>query len=114
MRYDFTVLNKNTPVASVYVSEDHKQVIIEKLVPDGIIQPFNGNKLDLERVYNFLKDRCYEDTFAGLDEVLEMQNMKSNNPWEWNRKTHGVTWEDFFWIKFDGEELCWEDVRWKR
>jgi len=40
--------------------------------------------------------------------------MKSNDPWEWNRKTHGVTWEDFFWIKFDGESISWEDVRWKR
>lgn len=114
MRYDFTVLHKDTPVANVYISDDHKHVTIDKLVPDGMTQPFNGDKLDLERVYSFLKDRCYEDSFAGLEEVLEIQDMTSNNPWEWNRKTHGVTWEDFFWIKFEDEELSWEDVRWKR
>ena len=114
MSYNFTVFHENTPVAHVSVSDDHKSVHIEKLVPDGMIQPFCGNKLNLERVYNFLKDRCYEDCFVGLDEVLKTQNMKSNNPWEWNRKTHGITWEDFFWIKFEGEDIEWEDIRWKR
>lgn len=114
MSYNFTVFHQYTPVARVYVSDDHKTVSIEKLIPDGIMQPFSGNKLDLERVYNFLKERCYEDTYVGLEDVLIKQNMSSNNPWEWNRKTHGVTWEDFFWIKFDGEDIRWEDIRWKR
>jgi len=114
MSYEFTVYHENTAVATVFVSDNHKEVFIKKLVPDSIIQPFCGDKLDLERVYSFLKARCYEDTYIGLDEVLKNYNMLSNNPWEWNRKTHGVTWEDFFWIKFDGEDLTWEDVRWKR
>lgn len=114
MSYSFTVLYKNTPVAHVYVSDNHKETIIEKFIPDGIMQPFSGTKLDLERIYTFLKDRCYEDSYAGLEEILKLQNMTSNNPWEWNRKTHGVTWEDFFWIRFDGENLLWEDVKWKR
>ena len=114
MDYNFTVFHQNTPVARVLVSDDHKNVLIEKLVPDGIMQPFGGNKLNIERVYDFLKGRCYEDGYVGLEEVLERYNMSSNNPWEWNRKTHGITWEDFFWIKFDGEDISWEDIRWKR
>lgn len=114
MSYNFTVFCENLPVARVFVSDDHKSVSIEKLVPDGMKQPFSGDKLDLERVYDFLKGRCYEDDFVGLEDVLREQNMISNNPWEWNQKTHGVTWEDFFWIKFDGEDIVWEDVRWKR
>ena len=114
MSYSFTVLYKDIPVAHVDVSDNHKETIIEKLIPDGIMQPFNGDRLDLERVYVFLKSRCYEDSYVGLADILEVQNMTSNNPWEWNRKTHGVTWEDFFWIRFDGEDLLWEDIRWKR
>lgn len=114
MSYNFTVFHENLPVARVFISDDHKAVYIEKLIPDGIMQPFSGNKLDLERVYDFLKGRCYEDCYAGLEDVLKKHNMSSNNPWEWNQKTHGVTWEDFFWIKFDGEDIRWEDIRWKR
>lgn len=114
MNYNFTVFHENVPVAHVCVSGNHKMVTIKKLVPDGIMQPFSGNKLDIERVYNFLKARCYEDNYVALEEVLRENNMTSNNPWEWNKKTHGVTWEDFFWIKFDGEDIQWEDIRWKR
>lgn len=114
MSYNFTVFHQYTPVARVYVSDDHKTVSIEKLIPDGMMQPFSGNKLDLERIYNFLKERCYEDTYVGLEDVLKKQNMSSNNPWEWNRKKHGITWEDFFWIKFEDEDISWEDIRWKR
>ena len=114
MDYNFTVLYKDIAVAYVCVSENHKNVTIEKLIPDGIMQPFGGSKLDLERVYNFLKSRCYEDERDDLKEILQKQGMTSNNPWEWNKKTHGVTWEDFFWIRFDGEGLNWEDVKWER
>ena len=111
--YDFTVLYKNEEVTKVHVSADHKEVSINKLIPDGIKQPFNGNKLDLERVYDFLKDRCFEDGCSNLECILKNVGLNSNNPWEWNRKTHGVTWEDYFWIKFDGENITWEDVKWR-
>lgn len=112
--YNFTVLHKNDPVANVYISDDHKQVKIEKLVPDSVIQPFGGNNLSLDRVYTFLKSRCYEDDREDLDEILRQANMTSNNPWEWNKVTHGVMWDDQLWIKFEGEDLCWEDVRWRK
>ena len=111
--YIFTVMHKNEKVAHVCVSSDHKEVSITKYVSDGIKQPFSGNKLDLERVYYFLKDRCFEDGYAELQKVLEKFEMVSNDPWEWNRKTHGVTWDDYFWLKFDGEDIVWEDVKWR-
>ena len=65
----------------------------------------------MKRVYDFLKSRCYEDERADLKEILDQAGLKSNNPWKWARITHGVTYEDFFWIKFDGEILTWEEVK---
>ena len=106
-------MHRNDPVAEVFVSDDHKQTKIIKLVPDSVIQPFGGDNLSLDRIYTFLKSRCYEDGRADLDEILRQANLSSNNHWEWNRITHGVTWEDQLWIKFEGEKICWEDVRWR-
>ena len=62
--YNFTVMYKNEEAAFVHISADHKEVSIKKYISDGIKQPFSGNKLDLERVYTFLKDRCFEDGYA--------------------------------------------------
>lgn len=58
MMYNFTVMYRNEEVAEVRVSDDRRQVTIEKIVPDSVIQPFGGNDLSLERVYRFLKNRC--------------------------------------------------------
>lgn len=112
--YNFVVMHRNTPVANVRVSDDRKEVNIQKLVPDSIMQPFGGTDLSLNRVYNFLKSRCYEDNRSGLDEILVQANLTSNDPWKWNKITHGVTWEDELWIKYENEDLDWEDVRWRK
>ena len=112
--YNFMVMHRNEPVAHVWISDDHMNVRIEKIVHDSLIQPFSGDDLSINRVYRFLKSRCYEDGRAELQEILNQAELRENNPWEWNRVTHGVTWEDDLWIKFDGEELEWENVRWRK
>ena len=108
---EFTVMHKDEPVAIVRLSEDKKKVEIQKLIPDCIRQPFCGNKLDLERVYNSLKDRCYEDGRSDLKEILNQAGLTYNNPWKWMKITHGVTYEDLFWIRFPGETITWKDVK---
>lgn len=112
--YNFTVMHKNTPVAEVSISDNRKETNVKKLVPDSIIQPFGGNDLSLSRVYDFLKSRCYEDNRVDLDEILKQARLKTNDPWKWNKITHGVMWDDEIWIKYEGEELEWEDVRWRK
>ncbi|MCD8019660.1 MAG: hypothetical protein LUF92_08815 [Clostridiales bacterium] len=105
----FTVMFQDTEVAKVTL--DKKKTIIEKYVPDSYCQPFGGPRQDRLRVYEFLESRCYENERGDLKEILEQASLTSNNPWEWVRITHGVTWEDFFWIRFPGENLKWKDVR---
>lgn len=112
--YNFTVMHENTPVAAVSISDNHKEVTIDKLVPDSIIQPFGGDDLSLHRVYEFLKSRCYEDHRVDLKEILAQASIKANDPWKWNKITHGVMWEDHIWLRFENENLCWEDVRWRK
>lgn len=112
--YNFTVMCEDVPVANVWVSDDHKKVRIEKLIEDSLMQPFGGTDVSLVRVYGFLKSRCYEDGRADLKEILAQAHLESNDPWKWNKITHGVMWEDQIWMRFEGETLCWEDVRWRR
>ena len=107
----FTIMHKNEVAAEVLISDDKKKVEVRKLIPDSLKQPLSGSKLDLERIYDFLKSRCYEDGRADLQEILDQAGLESNNPWKWMQVTHGVTYEDMFWIRFPGEDLRWEDVK---
>lgn len=107
----YHIMYLNEIVAIVKLSLDKKHIEYTKVKEDGVYQPFSGDKLDLERFYRFIKSRCYEDNRADISNILKIMNLKSNNPYEVIEITHGVTFEDFFWIKKDYENLKWEDVK---
>ena len=113
----YHIMHRDTPVADVLTEENNMVISITKFVKDSPMQPFSGvtektNRQALtKRFYDFLKDRCYEDNRADLEDILEEAGLTSNNPYEWVHVCHGVTWEDFFWVKFDDEDVCWDDVR---
>ena len=109
-RINFTVMYEDHPVTEISLSEDKKDISIKKIIPDSVFQPFSGNRQDIFRIYDFLKSRCYEDERADLKDILKKAKLKHNNPWEWVKLTHGVTYEDKFWIKFPGEKLKWRDL----
>ena len=110
--HKFDVLSKNVVVAHVSVIGNNVQIQKEN-VPIAL-QPFKRENCTIIDVYNFLKDRCFDDNREDLKEILESVGLTSNNPWEWNKISHGITADDFWWIRWDGETLSWEDVAWKK
>ncbi len=113
----YNVMYMDTLVAKVTTDSNNMTTSIEKYVPDSPMQPFWGDFRNASvqaltsRFYTFLKDRCYEDNRVDLPEILRQAGLSSNNPYEWVKVCHGVTYEDFFWVKFEGEDISWNDVR---
>lgn len=107
----YHIMHMNTPVIDIITNENNTSLTYTKFVPDSPKQPFWGENITIARFYNFLKSRCYEDSRRDLPEILAYHGLKSNNPYEWVKISHGVTYEDFFWIKFDNECITWEDVK---
>lgn len=113
--YNFSVLWKNEVVAEVSVAEEPDGFktlnYIRRYTDDVGKQPFGGSRLDLKRVYEFLENRWFERGRPDVLWQLEGLGLSEYNPWEIVKKTHGVMFEDFIWIRFEGEELTWEDVK---
>lgn len=108
----FSIMWKNEVSSDVYLSNDKKYVHVRKYTSTPGKQPFMGGDINTSRIYDFLKSRCYEDNYAGLKEVLKTANLNDNNPWKWCKHSHGVTWDDFLWIKYPEEtNLTWNDVK---
>ena len=107
----YHVMFRDELVTVVSLSKDKKTIHFNKIKEDGIFQPFSGEKLDLERFYRFIKSRCYEDGRADLDEILKQAHLSSNNPYDFIRISHGVTYSDDFWIKDENEKITWKDVK---
>lgn len=105
----YTVMHKNTPVLKL-LYQGNRLLDSTVLTDNRFILPIVGD-IDEIRVYNFMKSRCYEDNRDDLVEILSQAKMTENNPWEWIVLTHGVTYEDFWWIKINEEDITWEQVQ---
>lgn len=54
--------------------------------------------------------RCISDMDMSR-ELLRLGGFSFYDPYQIVQKTHGVMVDDCFWIRFDGENLTWEDVK---
>lgn len=107
---DYEIMCKNKLVAEVLLSKDKKDILAIIKTNKVFLRPFK-EELTVYDFYRFIKDRCYEDERDDLSTILRLANLSSNNPYEWIKISHGVTWEDYFWIKEKNENIRWEEVR---
>lgn len=107
----YHIMHLDIPVIDIEADRCKRMVSYTKHLPDtDRKQVFRGD-INAERLYTFLKDRCYEDGRRDLPEILEAHGMTYNDPYIWCQKTHGVTYEDFLWVKVDDEKITWEEVK---
>lgn len=108
---EFSVMFKNEKVADVKLAGIH-DTQIQRYTAVFYKQPFSyTGKNDFLAVQDFLASRCYENSRADLHEILEAFGLECNDPWRWVQISHGVTYDDFWWIRFPGETLTWEEVK---
>ena len=107
---EYEIMYKDEKVADVKIlSIVH--VEIKKYTNEFYKQPFLSDRTDIMYLYDFFKSRCYEDGRADLRSILTEAGLQHNDPWKWIDLTHGVTYDDFWWIKHPEEELTWEQVK---
>ncbi len=107
----FSILWKNELLADIETEPRKSEVKIKKYDVRPMIQIFQRGKIDRERIYEFIKSRCMEEGRGDIEEILEELGLEEYDPWKMVQITHGVDWDDFYWIRFEGENLTWEDVR---
>ena len=90
-------------------------MIVEYILSDILLiqqnSYFGRMRFELGQV---LELRCWDRNRANLNLYLDELGIKDFNPYEICRKTHGVMVQDFIWFQFDGENLSFKDVRFKR
>lgn len=108
--YLFEVMWKDELIASVSITENRKIIEVKKYSDDIAKQPFWGGKIDLNRIYQFIEFRCFEEARPDKKELLKKLGLTEYNPWEIVRKTHGRLFDDFLWLRFPEENITWKDV----
>lgn len=110
---NITIMWKDTPQLNIELTRPRPTVT--KLVeqPRRFIIPkelYNGNTTyhDLDA---FLCSRLPDKDRADIDYILKRYNLKYFNPYVMCKKSHGRSMSDFVWMKFDDEEVTFDDIR---
>ena len=99
---------KNRLTAKVH-SEGTK-VYVESTEKNPLKRLFPNMTLSRYQASEVLKMRCWDPGRPDIKELLAACGLTKYIPLDIVRKTHGVSYNDFLWIKFPGENLKAEDV----
>ena len=112
----FEYMYKDEVVARVVYSNSHNlnvgglpvhQEVYGKHLLDTPMPESQPNMRDLWR---FFKSRIFPKHRGNIEELLNDLKIPEKTE-AIIRKTHGVLWDDFYWVRFEGESCTWEDVR---
>lgn len=106
--FSFEVYWKDDITARVYVRG--KNVTVSKYTENPGKQLFADKKMTRYQLGKIFEMRCWEKGRADINEILENLGLKEYNPYEIVRKTHGVSYNDYIWFRFPGEQLTSKDV----
>ena len=93
-----------------HITVNNNKVQVENYTASKIFNPFLIKNVTKETVIEFLKNRCFEYSRPDKKELLERLGLKEYSIVDIVKKTHGVMAEDHVWIKFEGEDICYEEL----
>ena len=108
----FIIMNKNNPILDVKydLTKAESKWLGEKhiKIPRGMF-PEN---ITVKNISAFCESRQPPRTRVDIDRILrEKYDMREYLPMQMCKKSHGITMSDFLWMKFDDEDIMYEDVR---
>lgn len=108
----FSTYWKNDLVAKVEVQGT--EVDVTRFVLHPVKQIFYADRLNIFQLSQIFEDRCWEKGRADINEILRKLGLKYYDPLEIVKKTHGVSYNDFLWFQFMGENFRYEDIKMAR
>lgn len=97
-----------------FVTVKNNKVKIQRFTEHPVKQIFRDEEIDIFKLSTILESRCWQRDCQNIDNYLKKLNIQYYDPLAIVKKTHGVSYNDFLWFRFNGESLTWKDVAPKR
>ena len=106
--YTFEVYHKNDISARVLVRKD--KVHVTRFIIHPVRQLFYSDNITRNQLNEIFRLRCFDENRPDAMDKLRYLGLTEYNPKEIVKKTHGVSYNDYLWFRFEGENLRAEDV----
>lgn len=97
-----------------FVTVKNNKAKIQRFTEHPVKQIFCDEEIDVFRLSTILETRCWQRDCQNIDNYLRKLDISYYDPLAIVKKTHGVSYNDFLWFRFNGESLTWKDVAPKR
>lgn len=108
---EFEYLKKDKVVARVYVDVENNRVEQEMFTDNILDVPIPNPKKNIETLMYFFETRCFPRTRANAKQLLNDLGLDAYNPYDIVKVTRGRLWDDYYWIRFKGDEATFEDIK---
>ena len=106
----FELYKENSPVAEYEISPDHKvNYRILTKYKEQMLTPIN-RPISISDIYFFLSCRVFQDNTPFTRIALSSVGLEKYNVMDIARKTRGMTPYDSYWVKFEGDDITYEQA----
>lgn len=110
--YGFTIMHMDSPVLHISVGPDLKATSTVLGKPVLNVPPtLYPDQVSMRNIEKWLESRVPDKHREDIDHILERYGLPDFMPLQMCMKSHGRNMTDFVWVKFDGEELTFNDIR---
>lgn len=104
----FDLYHKNELLSHVEVKNN--KLNVTNYTQSKFFTPFLAPNVNIGTVADLFESRCLERCRPDLQDWLHANNVEEYDPLKIVRNTHGVMMHDYVWIKFDGEDITYEEL----
>lgn len=105
----FQVMYYDNVAADVTIINNRAKIVKYDDCP--IHHLFPWEEADAFSVMEILEGRCWPRDRANIDGILDKLGLPCYDVLGIIHKTHGRKYDDYVWIRFDGEDLKYEDIQ---
>lgn len=102
---------KDKLLAIINVDYGTDKVTVQNFTDFFYYKPFGNLEPNLDTLEMFLEEHVISKSRVDLNDYLKSLGLDFYDAEQIARRTHGITTDNFFWLRFDDEPLTWEEVR---
>lgn len=108
---EFEIMHRHKTMSSVKIDRLNNRVDYKIITDLGRFNPFMDANVTIDEVYQWIDDRCFPKERPNCDRILKLLGLDFYVPMEIVRVTHGLQFDDYYWVKFKGEDINWDDIK---
>jgi len=107
----FDYMHKDVCVATVTYDPVTKVGRTVLYSADSYDRPTQSDSPTWDDIMKFFEERSFERGRGDIKKVLKSLDVDFYDPYLIVQKTRGQLWDDFYWIRFEGDTAKYDDIK---